>query len=167
VNCCTVAINACCDCVSGAFCSFAGFDPPTATTHAFNDCVCQPEVCGAGACALPCAGMTLDHPCDDCAENAASTVCSSAYAACPHAVKMTCSPYCMVAISSSYGLGGPVCNNAAPASLTAYQDYVACAKQHCANECVLVTSYQFGADKACRDCMNAACAAASLACSTH
>src|SRR3954447_18145373 len=43
---CCFGDGTCCDCVSSTVCTLGSFGPVTAEVTAFDDCVCDPIVCG-------------------------------------------------------------------------------------------------------------------------
>ncbi|APR82723.1 Hypothetical protein A7982_08072 [Minicystis rosea] len=72
----------CCDCVSSNVCQDNPFQAPEQSTLVFDDCICQPQVCGA-ICSAACAGQGIDAGCQDCAAKFAQAECLSAFLACP------------------------------------------------------------------------------------
>jgi hypothetical protein len=72
----------CCDCVSGNTCPKDPFIKPDDAVMKFDECACQPQVCGA-TCNLACMGMGIDSGCQDCVTEAAKNACSIEFANCP------------------------------------------------------------------------------------
>jgi hypothetical protein len=139
--------------------------PPTPAVESFDDCVCQTGIC-AVECQYACAGDGIDKECPACVTDAAGSACMTAFLMCPDAAANECAPTCGQVSVGPIGLSpgyGTVCETTGPA-FEAFQAYIACATQSCASECAFLIVQQRWPTTPCMACMNANCAAATMAC---